>query len=87
MRQGRRQSKNRLKSTTCVHKRLPVVESVQRGEGEGVSEAFRSDQTPPFPIMLGQMFGQTDDHWRMGIVNQLLGGLGGDTGGLAAILN
>lgn len=44
--------------------------------GEGVSEAFRSDQTPPFPNMLGQMFGQADDHQRTGIVNQLLGGLG-----------
>lgn len=44
--------------------------------GEGVSEAFRSDQTPPFPNMLGQMFGQADDHQRTGMVNQLLGGLG-----------
>jgi hypothetical protein len=44
--------------------------------GEGVSEAFRSDQTPPFANMLGQSFGQADNHQRTGMVNQLLGGLG-----------
>lgn len=44
--------------------------------GEGVSEAFRSDQTPPFPNMLSQSFGQADNNQRAGMVNQLLGGLG-----------
>jgi len=43
---------------------------------EGLSEAFRSDQTPPFGNMVGQLFGQADTHQRTGMLNQLLGGLG-----------
>jgi hypothetical protein len=39
---------------------------------EGVAEAFRSDRTPPFPNMLGQLFGQSDPNARAGILNQLL---------------
>jgi hypothetical protein len=39
---------------------------------QGVAEAFRSDRTPPFPNMLGQMFGQSDPHTRAGILNQLI---------------
>jgi predicted lipid-binding transport protein (Tim44 family) len=42
----------------------------------GLSEAFRSDQTPPFGNMVGQLFGQADIHQRTGMLNQLLGGLG-----------
>jgi hypothetical protein len=43
---------------------------------EGVSEALRSDQTPPFPQMLGQLFGNSDPHQRAGMLNQLLGNVG-----------
>ncbi len=43
---------------------------------QGVTEAFRSDQTPPFPQMLGQMFGQSNSGQQAGMLNQLLGGLG-----------
>ncbi|WP_420475334.1 hypothetical protein [Noviherbaspirillum sp. ST9] len=43
---------------------------------DGLSEAFRSDQTPPFPNMVGQLFGQADTHQRAGMMNQLLGALG-----------
>ena len=39
---------------------------------QGVAEAFRSDRTPPFPNMLGQMFGQSDGNTRAGILNQLI---------------
>jgi hypothetical protein len=39
---------------------------------QGVAEAFRSDRTPPFPNMLGQMFGQSDPNTRAGILNQLI---------------
>jgi hypothetical protein len=39
---------------------------------QGVAEAFRSDRTPPFPNMLGQMFGQSDPSTRAGILNQLI---------------
>ena len=42
----------------------------------GLSEAFRSNQTPPFGNMVGQLFGQADTHQRTGMVGQLLGGLG-----------
>ena len=43
---------------------------------EGVAEAFRSDQTPPFPNMLGQMFGRSDPDTRAGILNQLIAAAG-----------
>lgn len=41
----------------------------------GLSEAFRSNQTPPFGNLVGQLFGQADTHQRTGMLNQLLGGL------------
>jgi hypothetical protein len=43
---------------------------------DGLSEAFRSNQTPPFPNMVGQLFGQADNNQRAGMMNQLLGALG-----------
>ena len=43
---------------------------------DGLSEAFRSNQTPPFPNMVGQLFGQADTNQRAGMMNQLLGALG-----------
>ncbi|VXB28401.1 hypothetical protein [Massilia sp. 9I] len=42
----------------------------------GVTGALRSDQTPPFPQMVSQMFGQSDPHQRAGMLNQLLTTLG-----------
>jgi len=38
----------------------------------GLAEAFRSDQTPPFPQMVGNLFGQSNGEQRAGILNQLL---------------
>jgi hypothetical protein len=43
---------------------------------EGVSEALRSDQTPPFPHMVAQLFGHGDPHQRAGMLNQLIGSVG-----------
>jgi len=43
---------------------------------QGVAEAFRSDRTPPFPNMLGQMFGQSDPNTRAGILNHLIAAAG-----------
>ena len=43
---------------------------------EGVTEALRSDQTPPFPQMLGQLFGKSNPSERAGMLNELLGSLG-----------
>ena len=43
--------------------------------GKGVAAAFRSDQTPPFADMVGQLFGQSNGPQRAGVLNQLLGSL------------
>ncbi len=43
---------------------------------DGLSEAFRSDQTPPFGNMVSQLFSQGDSNQRAGMLNQLLGALG-----------
>jgi hypothetical protein len=43
---------------------------------QGVTQALRSDQTPPFPQMVGQMFGKGNPDQRAGMLNQLLSGVG-----------
>jgi hypothetical protein len=64
----------------------------------GLADAFRSQDTPPFPNMLGQMFGQSDGQQRASILNTLLAtvgpallsrvmsGQGGGLGSLAGML-
>jgi hypothetical protein len=66
----------------------------------GVTQALRSDQTPPFPQMVGQMFGQSNPNQQAGMLNQLIaaagpsllgmlggrGGAGGGMGGLGGML-
>ncbi len=47
----------------------------------GLSEAFRSNQTPPFPQMLGTMFSNSNGEQRAGILNHLLGAAGPSMGG------
>lgn len=42
----------------------------------GLSEALRSEQTPPFDQVVGQSFEQGDDEQRAGMLNQLLDGAG-----------
>lgn len=39
----------------------------------GLHEAFRSDETPPFEQMIGQLFGRSDPNQRAGFLNQILG--------------
>lgn len=39
---------------------------------QGVTQALRSDQTPPFPQMVSQMFGQGSGEQRAGMLNHLL---------------
>ena len=51
---------------------------------EGLSHAFRSDQTPAFPEMLKGLFSQSDPQQRAGLLNELLGSSSG-AGGLGAI--
>jgi hypothetical protein len=38
----------------------------------GISQAFHSDQTPPFPEMLANLFSHSDPNQRAGLLNQLL---------------
>jgi hypothetical protein len=55
---------------------------------DGLTEAFRSDQTPPFGQMVGQLFGQADS--QLGALGpSVLGSLvgGGALGGLSNLLN
>jgi hypothetical protein len=43
---------------------------------QGVTEALRSDQTPPFPQMVSQLFGQGNPNQRAGMLNQILASVG-----------
>jgi hypothetical protein len=38
----------------------------------GLSDAFRSDQTPPFPQMLGSLFGNSNPNIKATVLNQLI---------------
>ena len=44
--------------------------------GQGVGDAFRADNTPPFGEMVGQMFGQSNPQQQAGVLNQLLRSIG-----------
>lgn len=55
-----------------------VAQSVPQSHlASGLAEAFRSNQTPAFPQMLASLFGQSNGQQRAGILNELLGSLGG----------
>jgi hypothetical protein len=49
-----------------------VQQAPQASVASGVTEAFRSDQTPPFADMVSQLFGRSDPQQRAGMLNQLL---------------
>lgn len=44
--------------------------------GSGLAAAFRSDATPPFPQMIGGLFGQSNPNQQAGLLNQLMQSLG-----------
>ena len=44
--------------------------------GHGLAEAFRSDQTPPFGQMVGQLFGQSNGNQQAGMLNAILAAVG-----------
>jgi hypothetical protein len=44
--------------------------------GAGLAAAMRSDQTPPFGNMVGQMFGNSSPDQKAGALNQILATLG-----------
>lgn len=50
-----------------------AAQNAPRGAvAQGVTEALRSDQTPPFAQMVSQLFGRSDPQQRAGMLNQLL---------------
>ncbi len=54
-----------------------VTQQASTGElGAGLAAAMRSDQTPPFGNMVGQLFGQSSPTQQAGVLNQILATLG-----------
>lgn len=51
---------------------------------DGLSALLRSDRTPAFGQIAGQLFGQANPNQQAGMLNQLIGALG--SGGLASLL-
>ena len=75
-----------------------VARTVPQGDlADGLSEAFRSDQTPPFEQMVTGLFNQSSPDQKAGLLNQLIAALGsagaaqvlasGGLGGLAGMLS
>ena len=71
--------------TDGVHDHFDQVarQSNPRDLGNGVAAAFRSDATPPFGQMIGDLFGRSDPQQRAGILNQIVRSVG--AGGLASV--
>lgn len=44
--------------------------------GRGIADTMRSPDTPPFPSMVGQLFGQSTPAQQAGLLNQILAALG-----------
>jgi len=54
-----------------------ISRAVPREEmSSGLAEAFRSDQTPPFANMLGQLFGGSSGDLRASVLNSLIASVG-----------
>ena len=51
--------------------------------GDGIAQAMRSDRTPPFGDMVGQLFGHSNAQQRAGLLTQLIRSVG--PGALASI--
>ena len=71
--------------TDNVHQHFDQVaqQSAPQDLGNGVAAAFRSDATPPFGQMIGNLFAQSNPQQRAGILNQLVQALG--SGALASV--
>jgi len=71
--------------TADVHQHFDEVaqQASPQDLGNGVAAAFRSDATPPFGQMIGNLFGQSNPQQRAGILNQLVQVLG--SGALSSI--
>jgi hypothetical protein len=54
-----------------------VAQSAPQAQlSQGLSQAFRSEQTPPFPQMAAQLFGNSDPNQRAGMLNQIFSSIG-----------
>src|SRR5215469_3581030 len=54
-----------------------VAQAIPQGTiAEGLSSAFRSDQTPAFSSLISNLFSQSNGEQKAGMLNQLLGSLG-----------
>ena len=62
--------------TNNIHLDQAVQEAPPDLLAHGMSEAFRSDQTPPFGQMVGQLFGQSNGAQQAGVLNQILAAAG-----------
>src|SRR5437667_12482648 len=69
-------------SAADVHSTYDQV--AQAELADGLSAAFRSDQTPPFEQMVTGLFNQSSPDQKAGLLNQLLAALG--SGGAAQVL-
>lgn len=65
-------------NSNVAHAHFDEVASAAPPEilGQGVADAFRADNTPPFGEMVGQMFGQSNPEQQAGVLNQLLRSIG-----------
>jgi len=65
-------------SETDLHEAYDnVAKSIPSGTlANGLSHAFRSEETPPFEQMLSGLYGQSNPDQKAGALNQLLGSLG-----------
>src|SRR5215469_3327639 len=54
-----------------------VAQAAPQGTiAEGLSDVFRSDQTPAFGSLVGNLFSQSNGEQKAGVLNHLLGSLG-----------
>jgi hypothetical protein len=53
-----------------------AAQAPQSTVSQGLTEAFRSDQTPPFGEMVARLFGNSNPQQRAGLLTQLTSGLG-----------
>lgn len=80
------QLSNVLKQYTGGSKQTPdnvsedfdqVAQAAPQGAiAEGLSDVFRSNQTPAFGSLVGSLFSQSDGEQKAGVLNHLIGSLG-----------
>ena len=59
-------------------------EATHEDIGQGLEDAFQSDATPPFEEMVGQLYENSDEDTRAGLLNEILASLGDGRGGALA---